>query len=565
MLGLRLKRARHLALLKQISVKKDGTGDFTEIQAAINSITDATSSKRYIINVYDDHIVTNMTDLYRTVNGVKNTLANPTEPVSLFTTKNWIIIRGVGAKKTLSVQSPINLTGSSLQYINTIWLAGNCTLKNFNVTVKGGRYAIHQESGGSVNHIDFNATTICEDLYVEHLGNQDHTNGAGWTSVFASANGGCSGLKMIYRNCEWKAPIGPYYTHDNVNFLTPMGMEFYNCKMTRTGVDSSGGTQLDIYPSLAGMGSGVVSTIKIINCDFPNFDITNKGWSGQVITDLTHDFRNGGATISGSGNTEMKIAGIFADVLVIDAEAMNGTLEVVDDRGTNVNSAYGLIFGSVYRYYPGTSDSYASISGTERLQESSNGSRTFSLGARLGDCSVTPKTLTIKVNGTDRVVTFNLNYTATAVATILTSINSQLAGYADVYAGVSNNCFDCYPDEDQYELGFNVGSTSISKYGRALVRDTSKGVGGWRLAQIGDRIEGVSGERMDKWISDRVSYGKVLLKGKVKLGTIFPSVFYNTNVLNKMYKAGANGTYTETTILADADLIGTGYSTLSWL
>jgi len=551
--------------LKHISVKKDGTGDFTEIQPAINSITDASASNRYVVDVYDDFVINNLTDLYKVANPTeKNTLANPTEAVSIVIGKSYVSVVGANSKKTLSIVSPINVAGTSLQQISSVYPKGNFSLKNFNVLLKGGRYAIHQDNT-SLNSVDINAITTLEDLYVEHLGNQDHTNGASWTGVYAQANGISSGQSMIFKNCEWKASVGPIYIHNNVNFNVKSVVEFSNCKATLTSPDSLAGTET-IYDGamrFVDMGSGKLNTVTINNCNFFGFGIENSAWSGMNIANLSHDFRNGGADLLGSGNTVMKPAIARIKTLTFTASILNGTMSILNDSQTNTNSAYSSIWGETLLNYAGAVDAYAKACGTERIEEYVNGEKTFSIGRRLGDCSSINKTLTVRVNEIDHVVTFNSNYTNTSEADVLNVINAQLTTYAVASIG---GFWNLQTFADTYEIGFNADAIhTVSMWGKAMVRDNSRGAGGWRVAQPGEHIEGISAERMNAWIAGNPSYGRILLKGKHKFGTVNPSIIYNPSVLGQMYKAHNNGEFSTTSILAYADFIGTGNSTLSWI
>jgi hypothetical protein len=555
-----------------LKVKKNGTGDFLDIQSAINSITTASLYNQYIIDVYDDFEVTDLTQLYKVASPtIKNTLANPTESVAMVIGKDYITVRGFGSKKTLFVNAPYALTGSSFQYVQTIYPKGNFKLENLIVKVKNGRYAIHQESGGLTSTLDYNAKTIYKNLDVEHLGNTNSADGGvSWNSPYAQANGGCAGLKMVFDNVNWKAPIGPVYTHDNVNFDNPMDFEFIFCSMTLNngGLDSSGTTQYDNLVSISGMGSGQRHNVTIIGCNFFSFEIPNKAWNTNLITDATRDFRNGGAYLKGHGNKPMKTPTFVPDIVSLKSLTLNGTISVVDDSATNVNAAYKLIFGDVYKSYAGTADSYAQVFGSERVVDSSNGSKTFSMAYRLGDCSVTNKTLTIKVDGVDRVMTFNKNYTSLTsgnltypFSTILAEINTTLSGYviAESSALIETQLF-----QDTYEIGANFSSATITGWGKALVRDYSLGMNGWRLAQAGEKIEGISSERINSYVSGNVSYGKVILKGKTTFGTLNIALKYNSSVRGIMYKASANGGLTTTTLKSEADFIGTGNNTLSW-
>ena len=208
---------RNFGSMNHITVKKDGSADFTEIQEAINSIEDASANNQYEIQVYDDYVITDLKDLYVVSNPkIKNTSDSPSSGVALVITKDYVHIRGCGGKRLLSIENPnIDMPGGSFKRIQTIYPKGNCIIDNFEVSIRGGRYAIHQESDGVTNHPDHNATTIFRNLTVIHYGNSEYTNGSSWTSTIAHATGTTGGLCNIYENVEWIAfdYTEPYYFH----------------------------------------------------------------------------------------------------------------------------------------------------------------------------------------------------------------------------------------------------------------------------------------------------------------------------------------------------------------
>src|SRR5690606_17723009 len=131
---------------------------------------------------------------------------------------------------------------------------GNVILDGLTVTIKGGRYAIHQESRGSKAHLDYHATTIYRNICAEHFGNkaEDGYN-SNWASVCAQANGTSAGSREIYINCTWKAPtVTPFYVHSNMDFDCGNELIIVNSKIIALGSYRVG--QLDARFSDIGSG-----------------------------------------------------------------------------------------------------------------------------------------------------------------------------------------------------------------------------------------------------------------------------------------------------------------------
>ena len=295
---------RGYSAMTPVTVKKDGAGDFTTVQEAINAIHDAAVNKQYDVQVYDDFNISDLTQLWQVNNPTAhNTSAtNPTAPAALVITKNWVHIRGMGAPKRLYVESPTTLAPGSFQYVQAIYPKGNVIINNFYVGIKGGRYAIHQESGGSKTSDDYHATTVYRNLKIEHKGNRAADGYTSkWSSVMAQANGTTSGLKMIYINCEWVTvdTAVPYYSHSNADFDEPNELTFINCRMLTRGAF----TMEAISPYWGDIGSGQKSTVRIIGCNFGKFSIRNAIRSTETALTAANKWDCGGAFLEGYGNT----------------------------------------------------------------------------------------------------------------------------------------------------------------------------------------------------------------------------------------------------------------------
>jgi len=561
---------RGYSAMKPVRVKKDGTGDFTTIQEAINSITDAAVNRQYDVQVYDDFEITDLTQLWQVGNPLAhNTHAtNPISPIALVITKNWVNIRGIGSPKRLYIESPTTLAPDSFQHIQTIYPKGNVIINNLYVGIKGGRYAIHQESGGSKTSDDYHATTVYHNLKIEHKGNRAadgyHSK---WGSVMAQANGTTSGLKMIYINCEWVTvdTAVPYYSHSNANFDEPNELTFINCSMLTKGTFNMG----TINPYWGDIGSGQKSTITIIGCNFGKFSIGNSIRSTETVLTAANKWACGGAYLTGYGNTPFVANTEKPSVLFFRSVATN-----VDIRVTG-GTAKDLIFGNALAEQKGAVDAPGEIWGEVRIEEpgaSLGKSQIFSLPYRLGNCAASPKTLVVTVDGKDYTITFNKNYMtadgsaylwntvpALSLSSILADIN---AAFPAAFACSRGEQLQTYSFTDCMEKGVNL-STATLNLNKGVVRDYSvNAYNAWRLSQPGEKAEGIVGQRINPPKSGNCFEGNIVLTRK----TLIPASLVGLSVTGgKFYKCSTAGTFIETPARAGATFVAIDNTTLRFV
>ena len=553
---------RGYSAMTPVTVKKDGSGDFTTIQDAINSITDASVDKQYDIQVYDDFEITDLKDLYIST-GAKNTQDNPTREVALVFTKNWVHIRGMkGGGNRLYIESPEDLASSSFQNIQVIKPQGNVIINNFYVGIKGGRYAIHQESGGSKSHLDYHAHTIYMNLIVEHKGNSSYTNGSGWTSTMAQANGTTSGLKQTYINCKWiSASKTPFYTHTNSNFDEPNEQTMINCSIVCT---SKNVKINDMGQYWGDIGSGQRAIMKFIGCNFANFK-NIAGYGGPRGTEKTNDVRqkygyNGGAEIQGYGNTPMAIIQVAKPCLTFNTIDNDKQIDVVG------GTAYDLLWEKTWEKIKGTPANQGFCVGSIRLAYAlswASNSQVFCLPYILGNCASSPKTLIVKVDEQEYTITFDKNYmtsdgssyswnTEPAISNseVINDINSVAPTIFK--ASFNSPIQELYTFKDCQEIGINA-DTSIISTGKCLKRSLS-GYQMWEIAQDGDSVDGIAGS----WIipADYAdgdnAFGRILLPKK----SYFPASLFGLSITaGNMYKATNNGKLTTTSNRNEASFI----------
>lgn len=546
-----------------ITVKKDGSGDFTTIQDAINSINDASVTNQYDIQVYDDFVIKDLKELYVNT-GKRNTIDNPSNEVALVFTKSWVHIRGMKSDRNkLYVESPSDLAASSFQNIQVIKAQGNVIINNFHIAIKGGRYAIHQESGGKKLHPDYHAHTIYKDLIIEHRGNSSYTNGSSWTSICAQANGTTSGLKQTYVNCKWISPYKtPFYTHTNSEFDEPNEMTMINCSILCTlknvGISDMGQYWGDI-------GAGQRAKIKFIGCNIARFgNIFSYG--GPRGNEKTNNVRvkygyNGGAEILGYGNSPMAVVQANKPCLTFKTVDNNKQIDVIG------GTAYNLIWGNTWQKIKGTPVNEGYSVGSVRLADAlkwASNSQVFCLAYILGNCKDSPKTLIIKVDDTEYTLSFDKNYMTNDGSSyswntnplisdkqIINDINSTNPSIFKAFFNSPLQEFNTF--EDSQEYGINADVNNISA-GMCLKRSAS-GYQMWEIAKDGDKIEGVAGDMIIPidYANGENMYGRILLANK----SLFPISMFGLSTINvgSMYKASNNGRLVSTSNKDEASFI----------
>lgn len=553
-----------------VKVKKDGTGDFTTVQDAINSITDAAVNRQYDIQVYDDFDIYDLTQLWLVSNPKEHnpSATDPKSSIALVITKNWVNIRGMGAPRRLYVESPTTLAPDSFQRVQTIFPRGNVIINNFYVGIKGGRYAIHQESGGSRTSDDYHATTVYRNLKIEHKGNRAADGyDSKWPSVMAQANGTTSGLKMIYINCEWVTvdTTVPFYSHSNRDFDEPNELTFINCSMLTKGPFTMGA----INPYWGDIGSGQKSTVTIIGSNFGKFSIGNSIRSTETSLTLADKWECGGAFLQGYGNTPFVANTETPNVLSF--KTVNDNADIRITGGT----AGDLIFGSALAEQAGATDAPGITWGEIRIEEpgpSLGTSQIFNLPYRLGNCASEPKTLIVTVGGTDYTITFDKNYMtpdaspyswnsvpSLSLSSIIADIN---AAFPAVFKCSRGEQLRTYSFVDCMEKGVNLSGVTLM-LNRGVVRDYSvNAYNAWRLSQPGEKAEGIVGQRINPMKDGTYFEGNIVLTRK----TLIPASILGLSVNGgKFYKCSTDGRFVETATPSEATFVAVDNTTLRFV
>lgn len=541
---------------------------FADIQSAINSCSNASPWNRYEVRVHNDLKFTSLTDLYKVVNvgmtqGMtfeKNTEINPTNHVAAIIGRDYVSVVGAGSRKVIEVESPTSIAGTSLQWVQVAYPIGNFTMKNLHLKLKGGRYAIHQESGGNDGHLDNNATTIYEDLVIEHCGNVGYNSG--WTPCYAMASGTAGGLHIIYRDCTFisREYNSPFYFHGNKGVNTEeRKITFERCHaIVKDGATLTTWDNSKYYPYFGCLGDRNKTTIDVKGCDFTAFMLSNPTQRGSE-TEMSEAFLDCGSfapVLKGSDNKPFLVAQMQLRCLCFTSAENGVEIEVVG------GTAYDDIWGGTKEKFVGTNAkgvTYGKMFIADASALWSPKHYTFELAYKLGNCAARPKTLVVSFGGVEKTIFFNKNYmtadgssytsvTAPAVSmsTILADINAALGGVAtcEKYSPFIYQTFD-----DCKETTKNSSGSSWVA-GTLMVRDFIGATQKWRVANAGEIAEGVVLNRIDDGRE-----GDVFIAGRVLLSARVLGVSVTNSLKGRMFKVASSTSLQQTTNPAEASFI----------
>lgn len=244
-----------------LTVKKDGTGDYTSIVEAIKNINDASET-----NVYDVKIYSGDYNIFEELGGeayFKSITNDSNWKECGINLKPYINLIGVGqvtlrCEVESSQTSSIAVTKSSL-----LNMYGTNKIENLKMICKNMRYVIHDESEGITDYYYHNREiTNCE---LTHRGNDSGF----WSQSNPYACGFDVGNKIIFKNTTFIA-LGwgnAVSFHDRVSNTDATTIEIDNCKFISKGQDSL---------RFGTVGQGNQHMVYINNSDFSDRIVLNE-------------------------------------------------------------------------------------------------------------------------------------------------------------------------------------------------------------------------------------------------------------------------------------------------
>ena len=242
-----------------ITVKSDGTGDFTNLRLAVESITDASLKKPYVIEVYPGTY--NVADYF-----TQEEISAHNAGIML---TEGMTLRGMGARNDIVIYGELDSSlydQTTRNYFSTLNMKGTCSLENVTVGAKKIRHAVHDDFG-----VPFRKRIVknCR-FYGSQLTSSSPARAYG--------QGDDYGCMSYFENCDFEVE---YFWHSyNSNIKTQgSSVTLVNCKASAV--------RLDEYQA----NDIVSNNIKLIGCDFGKIYVNNL--NGKAIRLI----------LSGHGNT----------------------------------------------------------------------------------------------------------------------------------------------------------------------------------------------------------------------------------------------------------------------
>ncbi|NOU69242.1 hypothetical protein GC096_35075 [Paenibacillus sp. LMG 31461] len=424
-----------------LTVKPDGTGDFVSPKLANDSIKDSGPEKQYVILIYP----------------------------GVYTDKNWVVKPYVTLRGTdrdlvwLKGENIASATNSEITEQSTLWLKGTANLENLTITAKNMRYPLHSEDNG--NNKD--AVHIVRNVHVEHYGNLEAVDyrknwvaahpgvtptadldpaqvwgGVSGNGSHAWGYGSASGETETFYDSTFVSKADGWYVHNREDFTKPQINVINNSRIVST-VQSN-------PISIQSLGSGTQDEVIFNNSEFVGTYMfqNDAPWITQRPENqyANHaDYKvtfNHSTPIGYADGHRGRALALFSSSTGSSSNVKVSGSAVSDILGTYITrDGGGGLKGYLYGYWD--------ISGI-KVGLSSNIQVNNTLGRRLGDGTVNPKTLQVLFeNGTTKTILFNENYTEQTNAYIINVINAALgtSGYAVEYNVTGNEYYPQVPDK----------------------------------------------------------------------------------------------------------------------
>lgn len=227
---------------KIITVKQDGTGDYTNLRLALEKTLDSNITNQYEIQLYPGTY--NIMEYY-TSDEINNTgfigLIKP----------NYVSLIGVGDCDEIILNGELDATYSSttMKRVSTLVTYGEGELRNLTVKAKNLRYAVHDD-------YQFENTTLktenCKFLKYKSDVFTDYPQPYG--------GGLFSGMKRKFKKCYFFTDSSsyPFSFHNNVGLTSPVEIEIEDCQFEGVGTTTS--------ICFLSMGSGTKDKVKMKGC-----------------------------------------------------------------------------------------------------------------------------------------------------------------------------------------------------------------------------------------------------------------------------------------------------------
>lgn len=299
-----------------ITVKQDGTGNFTSLRAAVDSIKDASAAKPYTIQIYEG--------TYDILSYYTQAEITATSFIGLIK-PDYVDFVGIGDKKKIILQwlFPSDATFDVITKgrVSAICWYGNGTMENLTVTGQNLRYCVHDDYNFP------NANKVIKKCrFIRYKG--DGTNYGGEQ---AWGEGSWSGMNYLFEDCEFRTEWNyfAYTSHNNTGFTDPTYHKFVNCKFFTTMGESV---------RFESLGSGQKDVVEMINCRF-NGNIALTPYGGNTAGNIDYELK-------GHGNEFVPVRFANTDGVNYTYEFGGETREMYNGGATNITKGMPVMLNS---------------------------------------------------------------------------------------------------------------------------------------------------------------------------------------------------------------------------
>lgn len=494
---------------KTVTIKPDGTGDFTTLKAAIAANgAGMTFNTRIKYEVYEG--------IYTDLNTV---------------VPKYVDIWGIGQRGNcwLKGELPDNVDPTQITLNQTLWMNDTSRIINLKVTAKNMRYPIHSDSLAYPDASIKNATLGISRCHIEHYGNagaQAYQNSISsgvtvWSSCHAWGGGLHSGETIESDDTEYLSPTTAFYSHSNGDFDMP-------CKITIKGgslrnKDPNGISALAIQ----NLGSGQVGVCDVHGVDIQGIiSVDSNTWRATKLSSQW-----------GNRNSEMQIYLHSCSPVAVRSTNDSRVLQLISVDAANSSvavsgSAVPALFGQNPVVIKGGSGYPARVLSSHSVKGEVTGGL---IGQRLGDCTTVNKTLTVAFDGgTPVTLTLAANYTSMTNDAVVSALNTLLndsAGRAFSVITPYNNEAPVYQSDREKILTNNTNVVILK--GTAVAFNNSK-LYGRRATNSDNRatIAGIALENIAPGEQGRVQVSGYIYRTYVAFTGAAPSTFLATCSVN---------------------------------
>ena len=259
-----------------ISIKADGTGDYTSIVGAVRDINDSSETNQYMLDIYEGtyYLYPDLGDDER-----QGSIWGLTLP-------DYVHLRGIGNRDNIFLNctnaNPAN--SYEVEYTSCLNLKQNNSLENITFTGRNIRYVVHDESSNTYKDWRRNV----KNCRFVHYGNDEGY----WAYTDAWGEGSSSGSYSSFEDCIFEnySYVPPFKFHTNTDFDAGCTHIFKNCQFIQhyIGADSAGAF------GIVDIQCGKPINVEFVGCSFSSFIFVENYQSTTDIEELN---------ITGHGNS----------------------------------------------------------------------------------------------------------------------------------------------------------------------------------------------------------------------------------------------------------------------